>query len=174
MGVLFNYTLVPSAHIIGREFGQLARGFRTFRVPLEKAVESVGIQHIIHQFEVGGDPAWEPHAESTVERRSRQGTLGGYPQDILVESGALFAAATAKARWTITGDEAWYSGNFPERVRYAPFHMTGANLARGGFMPARPFIQMTDQDVDEIQGIFGKWVDGIILTRWLRRVQRLM
>jgi phage gpG-like protein len=173
MGVLFDYTSIPGGRIIGREFSDLARGFRTFRVPLEKAVESVGIQHILHQFEVGGDPPWEPHAQSTSERRSRQGTLGGYPQDILVESGALFAAATAKARWTITGQEAFFS-NLPERAAYGRFHMTGANLARGGFMPARPFIQMGDQEIDEIQGVFGKWVDGVILTRWMRRIHRLV
>lgn len=167
MGLFFDVSTVPQSRLIGSAFGALAKGFRTYRVPLTKSVESVMIQHIIHQFEVGGEPPWEPHAESTEERRSRQGTLGGYPQDILVETGTLFDAAVAKARWTITGEEAFFS-NLPTRAQYGVFHMTGTIN-----MPARPFIQVTSEEMDEVQSVFGRWVDGEIITKWNRRVQNL-
>lgn len=168
MAVYFDADFVPRARIIGADLSALARGFRTYRVPLTKSVDSVMVQHIIHQFEVGGEPPWEPHADSTVERRERQGTLGGYPQDILVETGTLFESATRKARWTITGDEAFFS-NLPDRAEYGEFHMTGTTN-----MVARPFIQLTENELDEVQGVFGNWVDGIILTNWMRRIRRMI
>lgn len=153
--------------MIGRDLSVLAKGFRTFRQPLTHAVDTVMQQHIIEQFEEGGKPPWEPHAESTEERRSRQGTLGGYPQDLLIETGTLFDAATKRARWTITGDEAYFS-NLPSRASYGFYHLTGT-----GNMPARPFIQLTDRDIDDVEGVFGKWVDGMILKNWMRRIRNL-
>ena len=167
MGISFNLDFIPGSRLLGRDFGILAAGFRTFRVPLTKAVDSVMTQHIIEQFEAGGEPPWEPLAESTTQRRARQGTLGGYPQDILVESGTLFEAATRRARWTITGNEAYFS-NLPSRAQYGFFHLTGT-----GNMPARPFIQITNQEFDEVENIFGRWVDGLILTRWMKRIRGL-
>lgn len=165
--IFFDVDFIPRGRIIGAEFSMIAKGFRSFRQPLEKSVESAMIQHIIEQFEVGGEPSWEPLADATIERRSRQGTLDGYPQDILVETGTLFESATKKARWKITGDEAYFS-NLPSRAEYGYFHLTGTN-----YMPARPFIQLTAKEIDEVQGIFGRWVDGIIITKWMRRTRHL-
>lgn len=167
MSFALDAEFIPSARMIGRSFGELAKGFRTFRVPLTHAVENVMIQHIIEQFEAGGEPPWAPHAESTQERRERQGTLGGYPQDILVESGTLFDAVIKKARWTITGDEAYFS-NLPSRATYGYFHLTGTDD-----MPARPFIQLTNQEIDQVQDVFGRWVDAVILTKWMARIRHL-
>jgi phage gpG-like protein len=157
---------IPGARLIGSQMGVLASGFRTFRQPLEHAVDNVMTQHIIHQFEVGGEPAWEPLADSTVERRGRQGTLGGYPQDILVETGTLFESVTRRARWTVTGQEAYFS-NLPNRAAYGRFHMEGTQN-----MPERPWIQITSQDIDEVESIFGRWVDGVILGSWVQRIRR--
>lgn len=167
MAVSFNVDFIPGSRLIGRDLGLMAAGFRTFRVPLTKAVDSVMVQHIIEQFEAGGEPPWEPHADTTSERRGRQGTLGGYPQDILVESGRLFGAVTRRARWTITGQEAYFS-NLPNNAKYGFFHLTGTPK-----MSARPFIQVTNREVDEIQRVFGNWVDGVVLTRWMSRTRNL-
>lgn len=164
----------PSAQIIGRDLSNLARGFRTYRVPLRQSVDHVMIPAIAHQFEVGGDPPWEPLAASTVERREAQGTMGGEPQDILVETGTLFSAVTARARWTFTPDEAYFS-NMPTRAEYGVYHQLGFGNARGGgFVPARPFVRGTDEDVDAVEDIFSRWANGMIIVNWLKRAQRFL
>ena len=162
-------TISPSPRIIGASFGSIARGFRGYRRPLEESVRRVAIPAIIENFEVGGRPPWTPHAASTIERRSRQGTLGGAPQDILIETGQGFGDVIRLARWTITRDEAFIS-NLPDRSAYMRFHQTGADLARGGFMPARPWAQMSTQEVDEVQDIFQEWRNDIIARSLWRRV----
>jgi len=165
--------VTPDSRIIGASFGAMARGFRTFRRPLEASVREVAIPAISENFEVGGRPPWTPHSESTQVRRAREGTLGGEPQDILIESGLLFGDATKLARWTITGDEAYIS-NLPSRSAYGRFHQTGADLARGGFMPARPWASVNTDDVDRIEDRFEAWRDGIIArSLWSRVIRRL-
>jgi phage gpG-like protein len=164
--------ITPNSVVMGAAFGAVARGFRTFRQPLDQSVRSVGIPAIIENFEVGGRPPWVPHAETTVERRDRQGTLGGEPQDILIETGQLFGDATKLARWTITGQEAYIS-NLPSRSAYGRFHQTGADLARGGTLPQRPWASMESDDVDRIEEIFARWRDGIFLANMWRRVRRI-
>lgn len=165
MGISFSPDVSRSL-IVGRELGALAVGFRSFRKPLTNVVDEVMIPHIIEQFETGGDPPWEPHADSTVERRARQGTLGQSPQDILIETGRLFDAATKRARWKIDSEQAFFS-NLPSNAEYGYFHLTGTDS-----MPARPFIQMTDQQLDDAQTVFGNWVDEVIAARFLRRAAR--
>src|SRR5215207_6343018 len=91
--------ITPNSRIIGAAFGAVARGFLTFRQPLEQSVRSVAIPSIVENFEVGGRPPWTPHSEATELRREREGTLGGEPQDILIETGRLFGDATRLARW---------------------------------------------------------------------------
>jgi phage gpG-like protein len=164
--------IVPNSRVIGGSLGAVAKGFRTYRLPLEQSVRRVAIPSITENFEVGGRPPWEPHADSTVERRDRQGTLGGEPQDILIETGRLFGDATKLARWTITGDEAYIS-NLPSRSAYGRFHQTGANLSRGGTLPQRPWASLTTEDVDQIENIFNRWRDGIVIANWWARMRIL-
>lgn len=160
--------LHPSPRVMGASFGAVARGFRTYRRPLEASVRHVAMPAIQENFEVGGRPPWEPHAEATVERREREGTLGGEPQDILVETGRLLGAATRLARWSISGTEAYIS-NLPTDAAYGRFHQTGT-----GHMPARPWASLTTEDVDNIQDIFQKWRDGVIIMNWWRRIRRFV
>jgi len=163
----FDVEFAPSARIIGRDLSAVARGFRTYRQPLRQAVDHVMIPAIAHQFEVGGDPPWEPHSEETIRRREREGTLGGDPQDILVESGTLFSAATRRARWQFTSDEAFFA-NLPANARYGRFHQLGEGV------PARPFVRASTEDVDAVEDIFQRWVSGHIIVNWLRRVRRFL
>lgn len=161
----------PSARIIGRDLSALAAGFRTFGFPLRESVDRVMIPAIAHQFEVGGDPPWEPLAEATIERREREGTMGGEPQDILVETGRLFSAAVARARWTFTPDEAFFS-NMPTRAQYGVYHQLGFASTQGGFTPARPFVRGGSEDADDVEDIFQRWANGLILVNWLKRARR--
>jgi len=131
------------------------------------------IPAIAHQFEVGGDPEWVPLSEETNMRREREGTLGGEPQDILVETGTLFSAATARARWTFSGDEAYFS-NMPTRAEYGVYHQLGFDSQRGGFVPARPFVRGSTEDVDAVEDIFQRWASGMIIVNWLKRAARFL
>lgn len=158
-------TITPSSMVIGAAFGAVARGFRTYRLPLEQSVRSVAIPSIVENFEVGGRPPWTPHSEATEVRREREGTLGGEPQDILIETGRLFGDATRLARWTITSDEAFIS-NLPNRSAYGRFHQTGTEK-----MPERPWASLDTEDVDGIEDIFNRWRDGIILANMWRRTR---
>lgn len=157
--------ITPDSRVIGASMGAVARGFRTYRLPLETSVKQVAIPAIIENFEVGGRPPWAPHSEATQLRRERQGTLGGEPQDILIESGQLFGDAVRLARWTISGQEAYIS-NLPDRSAYGRFHQTGFND-----VPARPWASVTTDDVDNIENIFNRWRDGIIIANWWKRVR---
>lgn len=157
--------VTPDSRIVGASFGGIARGFRTFRLPLEQSVRSVAIPGIVENFEVGGRPPWTPHSESTEVRRSREGTLGGEPQDILIETGRLFGDATKLARWSFSGDEAYIS-NLPNRSAYGRFHQTGTNK-----MPERPWATLTTEDVDGMEDIFQRWRDGIVLANMWRRAR---
>lgn len=159
--------ITPNSLIMGAAFGAVANGFRTYRQPLEESVRSIAIPSIIENFEVGGRPPWTPHSDQTELRRDREGTLGGEPQDILIESGTLFGDATKLARWTITGEEAYIS-NLPSRSAYGRFHQTGAEMARGGSLPRRPWASVTTQDVDAIEDIFARWRDGIVMAHMWR------
>jgi phage gpG-like protein len=163
----FSVEQIPSSRIVGASFGAIARGFRTYRVPLTESVRQVGVKAIDENFRVGGRPPWEPHAEETSIRRDREGTLGREPQDILIESGRLWGDAVRLARWTITGDEAYIS-NLPGRSWYGVLHQTGTR-----HMPARPWGEMTTEDVDKIEDVFGKWRDKVILAN-LWRVRSLI
>jgi phage gpG-like protein len=164
----FDIDFVPTTRVMGASFGQVAKGFRTYRMPLEESVKRVAISGIAENFIVGGRPPWEPLSEETIRRRDREGTLGQEPQDILIETGTLFGDATRLARWTITGGEAYIS-NLPNRSWYGVLHQTGTS-----HMPARPWANLTTDDVDAMESIFNKWRDGIIIANWWRRIARLI
>jgi phage gpG-like protein len=160
--------ITPDSRIIGASFGAIAKGFRGFSRPLEASVREVAIPAIQENFEVGGRPPWTPHSEATEVRRAREGTLGGEPQDILIETGLLFGDATRLARWTINRDEAYIS-NLPNRSAYGRFHQTGTE-----FMPQRPWATLDSNDADNIEDVFEQWRDGIIArSLWSRVIRRL-
>ncbi len=159
-------TIEPSTVIFASAYGRLARGFKTFRVPLEASVRRVMIPSISQNFEEGGRPPWERLSDATIERRDREGTLGGEPQDILVESGTLFGDALRFARWEIGRTTAIYT-NLPSRSAYGRFHQTGTTN-----MPARPFVVIQEEDKDAIHHIFELWRDGQIIVNWSSRIRK--
>lgn len=161
----------PDLKIIGNRFGAMARGFRTFRVPLTASVRTVLIPSVTQNFLEGGRPPWEPLSEATLRRRDREGTLGGMSNDILVETGSLFGAATALARWTIGPQFATYS-NLPAYAWYGELHQFGDDKHNVKF-PARPFAVMQDEDEREVFLIFQKWTSGIVVSNWGARIRRL-
>lgn len=166
-------TVEPNPMILGLRLSALAKGFSTFKVPLNESVRRVTIPSIIEQFEAGGKPPWEPLADSTIERRGRQGTLGGEPQDILIETGQLFGDAIKLARWNITTFSASFT-NLPSRSAYGRFHQNGATEWKSNAeIPTRPFVVLLPEDVDRIQSIFTAWASGLIITHWGRRTAGL-
>src|SRR6266498_896084 len=151
-------------------FGRIAAGFRTFRAPLERSVRLVMIPSIEENFIVGGRPPWAPLSEAKLKKRLSKGTLGGFSNDILIETGTLFEAATRLARWTITPYSAAFS-NLPSRAWYGKLHQDPSNY-RVDF-PARPFVVMQGEDLVAITAIFREWTDGVIRGNWLSTVRRL-
>jgi phage gpG-like protein len=164
----FKIDYVPPLAVLEFDLAKLAAGFRTFRVPLTKAVDRVLIPSILQNFEEGGRPPWQPLSEETIARRERQGTMGGlFGSDILVESGQLFGAMSHRARWTITGHEASIS-NLPNAAWYGMLHQGGRDFFNVDF-PARPFAVMQRDDQVRIEAIFSAWVEGIIIVNWNKR-----
>lgn len=159
--------MVPPAEIIAQEFGQLAGRMRSFRTPLELSVRRVLIPSITENFLVGGRPEWAPLSDETLKRREREGTLSGSANAILVESGRMMRAATARARWTITSTTATYGG-FPRSAAYAPLHQGGSDEYNVKF-PARPFAVIQPEDRVAVDRIFKEWMDDAVLAPWARR-----
>lgn len=129
----------------------LGRQFDDFKEPLETSVELVILPSIRTNFEVGGRPKWRPLSEPYRTHR--------LPGPILVQTGALFAAATAMANWTVTRDSAEMTG--VDSAAYAGYHQSGTRE-----MPARPFALLQDEDVENIIRIFEIWIDGLIDRYW--------
>jgi phage gpG-like protein len=161
----------PHPEVIARDFGEIAKGFRTFRVPLTASVRQVMIPSITQNFEVGGRPPWERLSDETIRRREREGTIGGFSNDILVESGRLLSAMDAFARWTIPRETAFIS-NLPKRAWYGKLHQWGNERYNVKF-PARPFVMAQDEDIAAIHSIFHAWMNGVVVSNWRIRIRGL-
>lgn len=129
----------------------LERDLNDFREPLQISLELVIIPSIRKNFQVGGRPKWQPLSEPYRSYR--------LPRPILVQTGALRAAATTIANWRVDHDSAEMIG--VDSAPYAGYHQTGTRI-----MPARPFAMYQPEDVDQIAQIFEIWVDGLIDKHW--------
>jgi phage gpG-like protein len=158
-----NYEVHPDLKIMGAAFGEIAKGFRSYRVPLEASVREVLIPSIEENFVVGGRPPWTPLSEATLKRRESQ----GQGTDILRISDTLMSAATAYARWTVTRDTAAFT-NFPSRAWYGILHQNADEYDVK--FPARPFVMMQHQDLLAIRTIFSKWSYGLVVRNLRGRV----
>lgn len=139
---------------LARDLDVLARSTRTgTRDLLTRAVDEVARPAFAHQFQVAGEPPWEELAESTLERRERQG-LGDRP---LIASGQGMAAALDRDRWRITRTEATYPGaGWSGPGDYIRHHQEGTDDG----LPARPFVRLTDQDARRLDAVGLAWLDG--------------
>jgi phage gpG-like protein len=129
---------------------------------LRRAVDEVARPAIVENFRTVGHGDWQELAESTLERRERQGT-GDTP---LVESGRGERAATARARWVITSSEARYPATWPASRWWMPLHQEGSDTHNVEF-PPRPFGRLTDDDDRALGRVGLRWLDGVALRHGL-------
>jgi phage gpG-like protein len=146
---------VSTANLVTRDLTDLAIGVHSgTRDLLGQAVDEVVRLSTATNFQAGGRPPWEELAESTAERRERQG-LGDRP---LVASGAGMAAALDRDRWTITRTEASYPGaGWSGPGAYIRFHQEGVE---DGHFPGRPFLALQPEDERALDRVGLAWVDG--------------
>jgi phage gpG-like protein len=155
----------PELHVIQKDLKDLGADIRSFKEPLKRCIQQVVIPSIRANFDAGGRPTWAPYAASTIEFHEMLGT--DLSPSMLVKSGALKRTATQLNIWTITKDQAKFSG-LPANVWYGNLHQTGGKGGKGprGIIPARPFIMFQDEDGDKITQVFAKWLDERIAKQW--------
>lgn len=129
--------------------GKMAAAFSNFRIPLEASVKRVIIPSVEHNFDVEGRPPWASLAESTITNR------GGSAHPILNDTGRLRSVATSFNSWNITKDTAQLQ-DINGLVPYAGYNQGGTRK-----MPARPFIMIQDDDIEEMNIIFTAWMDTV-------------
>ena len=95
----------------------------------------------------GGSKRWQPLAPSTIKQRER---LGYWPGQILTRTGRLKASITYHA-----GRDYVAVGT---NLVYAAIHQFGGKAGRGhrANIPARPFLVVQDEDLDEIREIIAR------------------
>jgi phage gpG-like protein len=150
------FQFVSTTNVLARDLARLAASTQTgTRSLLESAVDEVVRPSMTANFEAGGRPAWKPLAESTLQRRERQG-LGDRP---LIASGQGMAAALDRSRWLITRSAASYpGGGWSGPGAHMRFHQEGTDDG----LPARAFLQLQPEDERALDRVGLAWVDGTL------------
>ncbi|SRR5213593_4410086 len=135
---------MPQVTVLEQDITKLQVALNDFHVPLEATLHQVVIPSIERHFDSEG-PGWQQLAQSTIEKR-------GSSHPILQETGTLRSVATSDGIWNITRTELIGSGSF-SGADYGSYHMSGTRN-----MPARPFIGLSEGDVNQISIIFNEWL----------------
>jgi len=113
-----------------------------------------GIMHyaVEENFAEEGRPKWVPLHQKTIKQRQRKGY---WPGQILQQTGRLAASISTYS----DNDKAVVGTN----VVYAAIHQFGGKAGRGrkANIPARPYLQLTDQDLEEILKAVKGYLQGV-------------
>ncbi len=153
-------------NLLKRDLQDLGRDLaskRNLRKPFERIRDEVMIPSIRKNFEVGGRPRWEPLSLATFQSGGfggreafiASGAFGG--RKPLDKTGQMKRAATAKARFTIKGNEMTY-GKWPEKRWFGPVHNL-PDLSERAQIPNRPFTLIQQEDKVAITEIMMEWVE---------------
>ena len=109
--------------------------------PLMKNIAGIFAYSTEENFKVEGRPKWQDLAESTKKQRKKKGT---YPGLILQVTGQLASLVN-----TYYDDDSAVIGS---NLDYAAIHQLGGQAGKGHKteIPARPYLQLTDDDFVEI------------------------
>jgi len=101
----------------------------------------------------GGSKRWQPLAPSTIRQRER---LGYWPGQILTRTGRLKSSINYQA-----GKDHVVVGT---NLIYAAIHQFGGKAGRGhrANIPARPFLVVQDEDLEEIREIIRDYIAGLL------------
>lgn len=108
---------------------------------LHRMIAGTMADKVEQNFEEEGRPKWQDLAPSTIEQRGRKGR---WPGKILQRDGQLAASISARS----TQDSATVGSN----LIYAAIHQFGGQAGPGRrvTIPARPYLQLTPDDISEI------------------------
>jgi len=161
---------------VSAELIQLANASDDWTVPLMEAKQAVIYdteQHFAREEDPEGDD-WEPLNEEYLHSKTK--TESEHPNEILKLTGEMYNAATSQDSWIVTDREIVF--NAEHLPFYGAAHQEGAYSAKrirrkaaehgvqtalklGKGLPRREFIGISDECADEIQVIFGRWIDGL-------------
>lgn len=148
-------TFIPTPAVIAAKFDLLGLDIRSMREPLKRSIQQVIAPSIGKNFRSGGRPEkWKPLAQDTELTRKREARPEGPP---LIKSGALMRIAQQLNIWTITPDSA-YVDNLTPAGWYGALQQRGFTGGYGIKTPARPFLLIQPEDVDEIDIVFDLWL----------------
>ncbi len=174
----------PSMGIMARKVDKLGLDIRSFKEPLKRSIRQVMIPSIAQNFTVGGRPPWYPLEDSTVNKKGSEKPL--------VTTGKLARNMTYMSIWHIDREKAFIA-DLPQRIWYGKVHQAGArfNIPATGFkivhvsylgttlgrpdkgggnvgeIPARPFVTVQQQDIEEIERVFELWLNERIVKAGL-------
>lgn len=160
---MLDLVILPSPLAMQFALDEIGDELRTFRTPLERSVREVLRPSIQQNFEEGGRPPWELLADSTIIAREYEGT----GTDPLIRTGKLMTSATALSRWSYTQEEATF-GPLPVSVAYGEVQHFGSNSSGFGgstVIPSRPWADVQESDLDNIEGVFFEWVREKVAVR---------
>lgn len=174
----FDVEFLPPVSVILKDLALLGLRLRSTKQPLQEAVKKVVIPSFKRTWEAEGRPdAWDELSPYTIQRKTgaslgdSASIGGGAGVPILVSTpaqrelgrhqssgrgGALKTRATSFKIWSFTKDSAYISGAGIQF--YGPIHQLGAP---GVGIPARPFLILQTEDLEDIEKVFGEWVDGL-------------
>lgn len=159
----------PSVGILARKVEKFGLDIRSFREPLRRAVQRVIIPSIRTNFDSGGRPAWPELAAGTISQKNGNSSP-------LIRTGALRRTMGYLNIWNIDSEKAMIT-DLPQSVWYGKVHQAGhggvtttfvRNVSSGamtaitegaeGGIPARPFVMVQPEDIDNIERVFDEWL----------------
>lgn len=114
--------------------------------PLMREIAEVAKTSVETNFEVGGRPVWKPLAASTIQAKGH--------------SKPLLASNVLRNIVTKVTDTSVTIGVQPAAKDYAAIQHLGGKAGRGQkvTIPARPFMLLQSEDIDEIERLVDEWV----------------
>ena len=177
--VSLDMTFEPSLGVMARRVDKMGLDIRSFREPLHRVLKEIVIPSIKLNFHKHGRTpsgqgnAWERLSEWTEQKK-------GHGRPLLL-TGALQKTMERQNIWHLDGEKLLLA-NLPQEVWYGVVHQQGAGdpdaaadmwfdpVAQvyvnvgdsdGGpsNIPARPFVQLTDEEIEMIDEVFLDWLD---------------
>jgi phage virion morphogenesis protein len=153
---LMVFEFKPSIGIAAAQIDKLGLDIRSFREPLKRAVQKVMAPSFRKNFEAEGRPdEWPEPSSYTLDIREKAGISGDLSLD---RTGLLKKTVQQLNIWTITEKNATIQ-KMPEKVWYGTIQQVGhPEHARSGEIPARQFILVQEEDMDDIEEVFVEWL----------------
>lgn len=166
------FSFEGSMGIAARRVDKLGLDIRSFKEPLKRAVKEVIIPSIQMNFHKFGRPRWAPLSDETESRK-------GHARPLHL-TGALRSTMKQIGIWHIDQEKALIP-NLPDRIWYGVIHQTGigdpgaeadmwfdpvvnkmvnvGDSGDGRNIPARPFAVIQPEDEENIERVFGEWLE---------------